>query len=59
MKRIDEIFANYFRGHKETVISKVQGKLLQYYEKMKEEQQQIRQDKQQKRKTSSFCLHNG
>ena len=29
----------------ETVFSKVQGKLLQYYEKMKDEQQQNRQDK--------------
>ena len=30
----------------ETVISKVQNKLLQYYGKMKDEQQQSRQDKQ-------------
>lgn len=35
-----------FFPYEETVISKVQGKLLQYYEKMKEEQQQSRQDKQ-------------
>lgn len=36
---------NFF-PYEETVISKVQNKLLQYYEKMKEEQQQSRQDKQ-------------
>ncbi len=36
---------NFF-PYEETVISKVQGKLLQYYEKMKEEQRQSRQDKQ-------------
>ena len=36
---------NFF-PYEETVISKVQDKLLQYYEKMKEEQQQSRQDKQ-------------
>lgn len=35
---------NFF-PYEETVLSKVQGKLLQYYEKMKEEQQQSRQDK--------------
>ena len=36
---------NFF-PYEETVISKVQNKLLQYYEKMKEERQQSRQDKQ-------------
>ena len=36
---------NFF-PYEETVISKVQSKLLQYYEKMKDEQQQSRQDKQ-------------
>ncbi len=36
---------NFF-PYEETAISKVQDKLLQYYEKMKEEQQQSRQDKQ-------------
>ena len=36
---------NFF-SYEETVISKVQNKLLQYYEKMKEERQQSRQDKQ-------------
>ena len=36
---------NFF-SYEETVISKVQDKLLQYYEKMKEERQQSRQDKQ-------------
>lgn len=36
---------NFF-PYEETVISKVQDKLLQYYEKMKDEQQQSRQDKQ-------------
>ena len=36
---------NFF-SYEETVISKVQDKLLQYYEKMKDEQQQSRQDKQ-------------
>ena len=35
-----------FFPYEETVLSKVQSKLLQYYEKMKEEQQQSRQDKQ-------------
>ena len=36
---------NFF-PYEETVLSKVQNKLLQYYEKMKEERQQSRQDKQ-------------
>jgi len=36
---------NFF-SYEETVISKVQDKLLQYYGKMKDEQQQSRQDKQ-------------
>jgi len=36
---------NFF-SYEETVISKEQNKLLQYYEKMKDEQQQSRQDKQ-------------
>lgn len=35
-----------FSLYEETAVSKVQEKLLQYYEKMKEEQQQSRQDKQ-------------
>ena len=36
---------NFF-PYEETFLSKVQNKLLQYYEKMKEERQQSRQDKQ-------------
>ncbi|MDE7311811.1 MAG: HAMP domain-containing histidine kinase [Eubacterium sp.] len=36
---------NFF-PYEETVLSKVQNKLLQYYEKMKDEQRQSRQDKQ-------------
>lgn len=35
-----------FFPYEETVISKVQDKLLQYYDKMKDEQQQSRRDKQ-------------
>ncbi len=40
----DQELKNFF-PYEETVFSKVQGKLLQYYEKMKDEQQQNRQDK--------------
>ena len=47
---------NFFQ-YEETAISKVQGKLLQYYGKMKEEQQQTRQDKQMIQELVSDISH--